>query len=39
MKLKGNLKKDWKKGILVFVLTVIAVILIGFAIKYFSGGF
>lgn len=39
MKLKGNLKKDWKKGLLVAVLTAVAVVLIGFAIKYFSGGF
>jgi hypothetical protein len=39
MKLKGNLKQDWKKAVLTFVLTMIAVILIGFAIKYFSGGF
>ncbi len=39
MKLKGNLKQDWKKGLLVFVLTMIAVILIGLAAKYFSGGF
>ena len=39
MKLKGNLRKDWKKGLITLVLTIIAVVAIGFAIKYFSGGF
>jgi hypothetical protein len=39
MALKGTLKKDWKKGVLVCLLTIIGIIGIGFAINYFNGGF
>lgn len=31
-------KGSWKKGLVTFILTIIAVVLIGFVVKYFQGG-